>query len=181
MELQGQIEAFRKKGLGVAAISYDSPAVLAAFSRQYGITFPLLSDTASATIKGYGILNTVADEALGSGRDDAAVAADVEKYVSAVSPAAAALVRGTPFPGTFMLDAHGRVTSRFFEEFYRERSTASSIMLRLGGVNAPVQASRRRAKEQAVKNYPSSAVFERPEAKRNSLSRGTTIAVVAKP
>ena len=31
------------------------------------------------------------------------------------------MINGTPFPGTFMLDANTRVTSRFFEEFYRER------------------------------------------------------------
>src|SRR5712692_9127675 len=55
------------------------PDVLAAFSRRYGITFPSLSDLGSATIAAYGILDTVADEALGSGRDDSSVLADVKK------------------------------------------------------------------------------------------------------
>ncbi len=35
----------------MAAISYDAPAILEAFSRQRAITFPLLSDAGSATIK----------------------------------------------------------------------------------------------------------------------------------
>ena len=58
------------KGLGLAAISYDPVETLAAFSRQRGITFPLLSDAGSETIKRYGILNTVVDQALGSHKDD---------------------------------------------------------------------------------------------------------------
>jgi hypothetical protein len=39
---------------------------------------------------------------------------------------------GMAFPGTFMLDASGRVTSRFFENLYFERNTVSSILMRLG-------------------------------------------------
>lgn len=52
------------------AISYDSPEILADFGKRHGITFPLLSDAGSATIRRYGILNTVVDEALGpNGKD----------------------------------------------------------------------------------------------------------------
>ena len=39
---------------------------------------------------------------------------------------------GIPHPGTFVLDRSGRVTARFFEEAVQERSTASSIAVRLG-------------------------------------------------
>ena len=39
---------------------------------------------------------------------------------------------GIPHPGTFVLDKSGRVTARFFEEAIQERSTASSIVVRLG-------------------------------------------------
>jgi hypothetical protein len=39
---------------------------------------------------------------------------------------------GIAFPGTFILDRAGHVTSRFFEDFYIERNTSSSIMARLG-------------------------------------------------
>ncbi len=39
-----------------------------------------------------------------------------------------------------MLDAEGRVTSRFFEEFYRERNTTSNVMLKLGAGLSPIAA-----------------------------------------
>ena len=120
MELQDRLEELRARGLGVAAISYDSEAVLADFAQRRGISFPLLSDDDSSVITAFGILNTVAAESQGPNADDPDVVADVRKYVSVVgSPN----IVGTPFPGTFMVDAEGRVSSRFFEEFYRERNT----------------------------------------------------------
>ena len=116
MELQGRVGELRKAGLGVAAITYDPVAVLADFSTRRGITFPLLSDTGSATIKRYGILNTTVPET------------NQQTY-------------GIPFPGTFMLNARGVVTSRFFEQAYQERSTVGSIMARLGN-NVDAQATK---------------------------------------
>lgn len=130
MELQGRIKEIREQGLGLAAISYDPPEILAAFSRQRGIAFPLLSDLGSETIKRYGLLNTVAEEAVGPTATDPAVQEDVKKYVSVVG-ANAGMV-GMAFPGTFVLDREGRVKSRFFEESYIERNTSSSLLMRLG-------------------------------------------------
>src|SRR5690242_13869933 len=78
LELQSQYAGLRKDGLGLAAISYDSQDVLGAFSQQHGITFPLLSDAGSATIKRYGILNTVAEEGLGPNANDPEVIAQVK-------------------------------------------------------------------------------------------------------
>ena len=112
-------------------ISYDSQEILVAFGKQRGITFPLLSDVGSATIKRYGILNPFVAEALGPNRDDPAVKADVEKYVSVVG--ARAEMNGISFPGTFFLDRRGRVTSRYFEDFYIERNTVSSLVVKQGG------------------------------------------------
>jgi hypothetical protein len=60
--------------------------------------------------------------------------------VSVVNPSAEMV--GIAFPGTFMLDTEGRVTSRFFEDFYIERNTISSIMLRLGDLAPPVAATK---------------------------------------
>src|SRR5262245_60466543 len=71
LELQSQYDTLRKDGLGLAGISYDSQEILAAFSQQHGITFPLLSDVGSETIKRYGILNTVPGEGLGANRTGA--------------------------------------------------------------------------------------------------------------
>lgn len=156
MELQGQVEHLRKKGLGLAAISYDSTEILADFSKQHGITYPLLSDVNSATIKRYGILNTVALEALGPNAQDPAVAADIRVYATVLAPSER--YRGIPFPGTFIVDREGLVTSRFFEEFYRERRTVANMMLTLGdGIGATVQGARVSTRHLDMQVYPSDA------------------------
>ena len=155
MELQGRLKELREKGLGLAAISYDSPEILDAFSRQRGITFPLLSDAGSATIKRYGILNTLVEDSLGPNRDDPVVKVDVQKYVSVLQPNAG--MTGMAFPGTFMLDRQGRVTSRFFEEFYRERNTASSLMVKLGAGVEPVAGTKVSGPHLELTTYPSDA------------------------
>ncbi len=112
MELQGRLDDIRKAGMNIAAISYDPVSVLDDFARRRQIAFPLLSDAGSATIKRYGILNTTVDS---------------------TNP-----LYGYPFPGTFILDRHGIVRSRVFEPIYQERSTISSVMVRLGGrIDAP--------------------------------------------
>jgi hypothetical protein len=112
VELQGRLSEIRKAGLGLAAISYDPVSTLADFAQRRGITFPLLSDPGSNTIRRYGILNTTIDP-------------KNELY-------------GYPFPGTFIVDRRGIVTSRVFEPIYQERSTISSLLVRLGRqVDAP--------------------------------------------
>ncbi len=141
--------------MGLAAISYDSPEIVAAFSRQRGITFPLLSDAGSATIKRYGILNPLVADALGPDRDDPVLKADVQKYVSALQPNAG--MEGMAFPGTFLLDAQGRVTSRYFEEFYRERNTASSLMVKLSNGVEPVAGTKVSGAHLDLTTYPSDA------------------------
>lgn len=130
---------------------------LAAFSRQRGITFPLLSDAGSSTIKRYGILNPVPEEALGPKKDDPAVKAEIQKYVSVVNPNAAMV--GIAFPGTFILDRRGRVTSRFFEDFYIERNTVSSLLLKVGAQAAPVAATNVSSAHLDVTTYPSDAAI----------------------
>jgi peroxiredoxin len=61
-ELQTRTADLAKNGIRLAAISYDAVPILADFSKRRGITFPLLSDPGSATIKRYGILNTTVPE-----------------------------------------------------------------------------------------------------------------------
>ena len=116
MELQGRIDSLKREGVGVAAISYDPVAVLADFSARRGITFPLLSDPGSLTIRRYGIFNTTVPET------------NQQTY-------------GVPFPGTFMLNAQRVVTARFFEQAYQERNTVGSMLARLGN-NVDVPATR---------------------------------------
>lgn len=106
LELQSRAADLKKQGLGIAVITYDSPALQAEFARRRGITVPLLSDTGSAAIRAFGILNTTVD--------------------------AQSSNHGIPFPGTFLLNRKGVVTARFFEDAYQERRTVSTIMLELG-------------------------------------------------
>ncbi|MCA1586992.1 MAG: peroxiredoxin family protein, partial [Acidobacteria bacterium] len=157
MELQSRARELQDQGLGLAVISYDPPEVLAAFSRQHGLTFPLLSDPGSETIKRYGILNPVPEMALGPSASDPAVRAEVQKYVSVVNPNARMI--GIPFPGTFMLDRQGRVSSRFFEDFYIERNTVSSLLLKLGVGTAPVNATKISTAHLEATTYPSDAAI----------------------
>jgi hypothetical protein len=100
VQLQRSLPDLKKRGLGLVAISYDPPATLKAFADQRGITFPLLSDAESVVIKRYGLLNAQAE-----GR-----------------------TAGIPHPGTFIVDARGRVVSRSFEEAYQERASAASLV-----------------------------------------------------
>jgi peroxiredoxin len=155
VELQDRVEELREQGIGVAAISYDSEEVLADFSARRGITFPLLSDDDSRVITEFGILNTVATEGRGPNADDPDVVADVAKYVSVFG--ASQLIVGTPFPGTFMLDRNGRVTSRFFEEFYRERNTTANVMLKLGAGLSPIEAIEGSTAHLKFTAYPSNS------------------------
>ena len=155
MELQGRLEELRKNGIGVASITYDSQETLAGFAARNKITFPLLSDVGSPTIRRYGIVNTVVEEALGPNGKDPAVLADLSRYVTGNQPAERH--RGIPFPGTFMIDRQGRVTSRFFEDFYWERNTVSNIMLRTGTAGTPVQATQASTQHLDVTAYASDA------------------------
>ena len=153
MELQTQLETLQEQGIGVAAISYDSVEVVADFAERRGITFPLLADSDSSVISDFGILNTVAAEGVGDNADDPSVKADVARYVSAFG--ANQMIVGTPYPGTFMVDSEGRVTSRFFEEFYRERNTTTNVMLKLGMGLSPIAAVEGETAHLKFTAYPS--------------------------
>jgi peroxiredoxin len=157
VELQGRVKDLQAQGIGLATISYDSRELLAAFAKQHGVTFPMLSDQGSVTIKRYGILNTVVADAFGPNKDDPAVKADVQKYISVVNPSPN--MQGIAFPGTFMLDRQGRVTSRFFEDFYIERNTVSSVMKRLGVGAEAVAGSKISTEHLDVTTYPSDAAI----------------------
>ncbi len=168
IELQSQYDSLRKDGLGLVGISYDSPAILAAFSDQHGITFPLLADEGSATIKGYGILNSVAEEGLGPNGKDPEVIAQVKLYVSANG--ANERQRGIPFPGTFIVDRGGRVKARFFEDSYTVRNTVSNIRVRLNEVDSSVAGTRIASQQLDVVTYPSD----------NGVAPGNRFSIVAR-
>jgi DsbC/DsbD-like thiol-disulfide interchange protein len=79
--------------------------------------------------------------------------ADLQRYATAGQ--ASDRLKGIPFPGTFMIDRQGRVTSRFFEDYYWERNTVSNMMRRLGAGRPPVQAIRASTEHLELEAYPS--------------------------
>ena len=109
MELQAHLGEFRKRGLNVAAISYDSAAVLEDFATRRNISFPLLSDDESRVIRTFGILNESIDK---------------------TSP-----IFGVPYPGTYVVNQAGVLTAKYFEAEYQERVTASDILARQFGAH----------------------------------------------
>ncbi len=116
MELQRNLDAIRQQGLGLAAISYDSVAVLKNFTDRQHITFPLLSDPESKIIRAFDILNET------------------------VAPGTA--FYGIPNPGTYVIDPQGRVVSKHFEDDYRERVSATDILIQDFGKSGGCSAQR---------------------------------------
>jgi len=104
VELAEKKAEIAAQGLGLAVITYDSQAALKHFAERKNINYPMLSDTGSAVIRAFGILND---------------------NIPGDNP-----FFGVPFPGTFVVDPKGVVKSKYFEEDYRERFTAGAILTR---------------------------------------------------
>lgn len=107
MELGQQQEAYRKRGMEIASLSYDSPELLRNFAGRKGLRYTMLSDPESRTIRAFGILNDNFPK-------------DNPFY-------------GVPFPGMYLIDEHGVVTAKYFEQDHRERYTAASVLVRQFG------------------------------------------------
>lgn len=103
VQLQQAQQRFKEHGIGLAAISYDSTAILKDFAQRQNITFPLLADPQSEIIGKYQVLN-----AQGKG-----------------------MTAGMAHPGFFYIDAQGKVKEKFFETDYRDRFTANNLMSKL--------------------------------------------------
>ncbi|MBI3682612.1 MAG: redoxin domain-containing protein [Acidobacteria bacterium] len=96
------------KGIGIAAITYDKPELLAEFAARKGVNYPLLGDSDSRMIRAFGILNDNFPP-------------DHEWY-------------GVPFPGTYLVDERGVVVAKYFEEDHRERFTTSGVLVKELGI-----------------------------------------------
>ena len=101
--MQQARERFQARGIGLAAVSYDSQAILRDFAARQKITYPLLSDPDSAIIRKFRVLN---DSAKGT-------------------------AAGIPYPGFFFIAPGGVVREKFFETNYAERYTANNVIVRL--------------------------------------------------
>lgn len=87
----------------MAAISYDSQAILKDFAERHKIEFPLLADPQSKIIASYGVLN----------------------------PEATGMMKGMALPGYFSIDTNGIIREKYFETKYTDRFTANNVMAKL--------------------------------------------------
>jgi hypothetical protein len=110
VQLDRKRQEFEKRGIKVAAISFDPVAVLGNFAQRTGVKLALLSDPESTAIRAFGILNET-------------VPKDHPFY-------------GIPNPGSYLIDQNGVVTAKFFEEKYADRYTAGEILVRTLGAEA---------------------------------------------
>jgi hypothetical protein len=132
VELERDRQRIARQGLGLAAVSYDSVAVLKSFAERKQIHFPLLSDPDSRLIREFGILNeTVKPESF---------------------------TFGIPYPGTYVLDGKGMVVSKYFEDDYRERFSASDILSSQFGERVPQSGSATEARQMRITTGASTSV-----------------------
>jgi hypothetical protein len=119
VQLQNDQQILRRAGLGLAAISYDSPGVLADFAKRKAIAFPLLSDHESDTIRAYG----VADRQYRKGMQ-----LDVNTERVYINTLGYAPVFGLSDPAVFVLTKDRHVKWRFVSEGPELRFTGASIL-----------------------------------------------------
>jgi len=103
VQLQNAKERFEAQGLKLAAISYDSPAILKDFAQRHKIEFPLLADPHSETIRSFGVLNS---EAKG-------------------------MTAGMAYPGFFYVESNGIIRETYFTPKYTDRLTANNVLAKL--------------------------------------------------
>ena len=109
MQLERKRKDLEAQGIRIAAVSYDTVAILKHFSDRSDIGYPLLSDPGSELIKKFGILNTTVPE-------------DHRLY-------------GIPNPGEYLVKPDRMVQAKFFEEKYQDRFTGGHTLVRELGVD----------------------------------------------
>ncbi len=87
----------------MAAVSYDTAAILQDFTQRHKIEYPLLSDPQSEIIRQYAVLN---EQATG-------------------------FSKGMAIPGYFYIRPDGLIQEKFFETAYTDRYTANNLLLKL--------------------------------------------------
>jgi AhpC/TSA family/Disulphide bond corrector protein DsbC len=103
VQLQKAKQRFEAQGLELAAISYDSQAILKDFAKRHKIEFPLLADPNSELIRSFHVLNT---EAKG-------------------------MTKGMAYPGFFYIDSSGVIRETYFTAKYTDRLTANNVIAKL--------------------------------------------------
>jgi len=101
--LRDSYAKFEAAGIKLYALSYDDQETLAEFAENQRIPYTLLSDTRSAVIQQYGLLN--------------------EQLTAADGP-----LYGIPYPGVYVCDEQGVVTSKFFHDSYKKRESPEMLI-----------------------------------------------------
>jgi peroxiredoxin len=102
IELNRSAQAFADAGIGLVAITYDSPEQQQAFAERHGITVPILSDVDTLSFRTLGILNP-----------------DYQPGDTAY---------GIPYPGMIIIAPDGRVVGKLFLEGYSTRVSAAAAL-----------------------------------------------------
>jgi Disulphide bond corrector protein DsbC/AhpC/TSA family len=135
VELEQSRMLLENNGVRIAAISYDSQEILAAFAQKYSIGFPLLSDKGSETIRKFGIFNFN-------------MAPDLRSF-------------GVPHPVEYLVTPDGTVVKKYFVDNYQHRVTASAVALAEFGTvesDAPTAAVKNGALAVLI-GFPSAQAF----------------------
>jgi hypothetical protein len=103
VELEQSRSVLESNGVRIAAVSYDSQEILAAFAQKYSIAYPLLSDRNSDVIRRFGIFNYN-------------MAPELRSY-------------GVPHPVEYLVSPDGVVVKKYFVPNYQHRVTGSAVAL----------------------------------------------------
>jgi AhpC/TSA family/Disulphide bond corrector protein DsbC len=103
VQLQNAKQRFEKQGIKLAAVSYDTPAIMKDFTERHGIQYPLLADPDSQIIRSFDVLNT---EATGKNK-------------------------GMAHPGFFYIDSGGIIREKYFEVSDIDRFTPNNVIVKL--------------------------------------------------
>lgn len=108
MELAGQAESFRKRGIGVASVIPEPVPTIKEFATKHGLTYPVLSDADASIIRRFGLVD----------RTFQATGDLVGKDI--------------PYAATFLVDEHGTIKEKFFEQAAENRRTTASMLVLQG-------------------------------------------------
>ena len=103
MQLQNAKSRFEAQGIKLAAVSYDSAAILKDFTDRQKIDFLLLADPDSKVIRNFHVLNEKAE----------------------------GMTKGMAFPGFYYIDKTGVVREKYFEVNYVDRFTPNNVIAKL--------------------------------------------------
>ena len=102
MQLQGHLEQFRRAGIGVVVLTYDSPALQRKFIDRFSISYPMLSDVEATSVRNLGVLNTEYEPG--------------------------DLNYGIPYPGVFVVNPAHQIVGKVFLERYQTRVDADGVL-----------------------------------------------------